>query len=62
MIALCPNPYRDAGLTRTGECRALLAAAGYGIDPAVLPSSNRNAFFVARRSFYLALDGCKHEI
>ncbi|MBQ8707768.1 MAG: hypothetical protein IJ523_06765 [Succinivibrionaceae bacterium] len=32
------------------------------IDPAVLPSSNRNAFFVARRSFYLALDGCKHEI
>ena len=29
MIALCPNPYRDAGLTRTGECRALLAAAGY---------------------------------
>ena len=29
MIALCPNPYRDAGLIRTDECRALLAAAGY---------------------------------
>ena len=29
MIALCPNPFRDAGLIRTGECRDLLSAAGY---------------------------------
>lgn len=32
------------------------------IDPAVLPTSNRNAFFVARRLFYLALDAGKHGI
>jgi len=30
MIALCPNPFRDAGLIRTRECRTLLSAAGYG--------------------------------
>ena len=29
MIALCPNPFRDAGLSKTGECRALLSEAGY---------------------------------
>ena len=29
MIALCPNPFRDAGLVRTLECRALLSAAGF---------------------------------
>ena len=29
MIALCPNPFRDAGLSKTGECRLLLSEAGY---------------------------------
>ena len=31
-------------------------------DPASLPTSNRNAYYKARRLFYLALDGCKHDI
>lgn len=29
------------------------------IDPAILPTSNRNAFYVARRDFYLLLDELK---
>lgn len=29
------------------------------IDPAILPTSNRNAFYVARRGFYLLLDELK---
>ena len=29
MIALCPNPFRDSGLSKTGECRTLLSEAGY---------------------------------
>ena len=29
------------------------------IDPAILPTSNRNAFYLARRLFYLALDEVK---
>ena len=29
------------------------------IDPAVLPTSNRNAFYVARRMFFLILDEVK---
>ena len=29
MIALCPNPFRDAGLSKTEECRLLLSEAGY---------------------------------
>ena len=29
------------------------------IDPAVLPTSNRNAYYQARRTFFLLLDECK---
>ena len=29
MIALCPNPYRDAGLTKTAECGRILSDAGF---------------------------------
>lgn len=32
------------------------------IDPAVLPTSNRNAFFIARRAFYIALHESKSKI
>ena len=31
MIAICPNPFRDAGLTRTMECRQILLDAGYEV-------------------------------
>lgn len=30
------------------------------IDPAILPTSNRNAYYVARRTFYLALNELKN--
>lgn len=30
------------------------------IDPTILPTSNRNAFYVARRAFYLVLDEVKY--
>lgn len=30
------------------------------IDPVILPTSNRNAYYVARRAFYLALDELKN--
>ena len=29
---------------------------GKGIDPTILPTSNRNAFYLARRAFYVFLD------
>ena len=29
------------------------------IDPTILPTANRNAFYIARRMFYLALDELK---
>ena len=29
MIAICPNPYRDSGLSITLECRRILTEAGY---------------------------------
>ena len=32
----------------------------YYIDPAILPTSNRNAFYQARRMFYLILDDVKN--
>ena len=31
MIALCSNPYRDSGLSRTKECLRILSEAGYDV-------------------------------
>ena len=35
MIALCPNPYRDVDLEKTGKCRNIFA--GLGIETCVCP-------------------------
>ena len=32
MIAVCPNPYRDAGLKLTMECIRMLRAEGYEVN------------------------------